>query len=148
MAHISTESVADIRARLKDAFPVRDGWKLSVKRGTNGLSVDVDFMAGPHAFAMYPTGLMAHDYKLDSAGNRCTEVLTHGTVNHYYIADHFAPESAAILKKASDIIHRDHWDESDIQSDYFHCAYYVHVGIGRWDKPYLDTTPPAMAQAA
>lgn len=29
-----------------------------------------------------------------------------------------------------------HWDKSDIQSDYFNCNYYLHVAVGKWDKPY------------
>jgi hypothetical protein len=28
------------------------------------------------------------------------------------------------------------YDESDIQSDYFHIAYYTDINIGKWNQPY------------
>ena len=31
----------------------------------------------------------------------------------------------------------DSWfDKSDIMTDYFHTAYYLHINVGKWDKPY------------
>jgi len=30
----------------------------------------------------------------------------------------------------------DYFDESDAQTDYFHCSHYIDVNIGRWDKAY------------
>jgi hypothetical protein len=30
----------------------------------------------------------------------------------------------------------DWFDKSDIQSDYFHTAYYYHINVGKWNKPY------------
>ena len=34
---------------------------------------------------------------------------------------------------------KDHWDESDVQTDYFHCNFYLNMAIGKWDKPYKQT---------
>lgn len=31
----------------------------------------------------------------------------------------------------------DFFDDSDIQSDYFHCSHYIDINVGRWDKPYV-----------
>ena len=140
MAYISTEEVADIRARLKAAFPAKDGWKLSVRK-EHSSSVNVRFMAGPHTFKAFDFDPYATDpdvprCKAQAEAMGAVKEVTDGGVNHCYIADHWDKESAAILQKASDIIHRDHWDKSDIQSDYFHCAFYVSMGIGQWDKPY------------
>lgn len=28
------------------------------------------------------------------------------------------------------------FDKSDIQTDYFHTAYFLNINIGRWNKPY------------
>jgi hypothetical protein len=152
MAYISTESVADIRKRLKAAFPAKEGWKLSVTR-RHGSAVDVRFMAGPHAF----TAWQFDPYDTDPSAPKCrqhaeamgrTKAVTSGGVNHYHIESQWTKESAEILAKASKIIHRDHWDKSDIQTDYFHCAFYVDMGIGRWDRDYVDTTAPALEAAA
>jgi hypothetical protein len=153
MAHITTEEVADIRARLKEAFPASDGWKFSVRRCRTGLSVSVDVMSGPHTFTAYDYDAYAHDDSTprsaaQAAAMGSVKVEVESTVNHYWIEDHWTPESAAILKKIYGIIARDHWDHSDSMSDYFHCAFYIHMGIGQWGKPYKDVSPPAMAQAA
>ncbi|AWY09354.1 hypothetical protein vBRpoSV10_232 [Ruegeria phage vB_RpoS-V10] len=152
MAYITTEEVAEMRARLKAAFPLKDGWKFSLTKEHHS-SVNFRFMAGPHEFMAFDVD----QYSLDPETPKCRaqaeamgkfKAVTNGSVNHYWIADHWTPESAAILQKASDIIHLHHWDKSDIQSDYFHCAFYVSMGIGRWDKPYTVTAAPVMAQAA
>lgn len=57
-------------------------------------------------------------------------------VNHYWYQDHFVGTALKALKELIDVLFEGHWDESDIQSDYFHTAYYVDVKIGKWDKPY------------
>jgi hypothetical protein len=33
----------------------------------------------------------------------------------------------------------DWFDESDIQSDYFHCSHYVDINVGKWNKDYVHT---------
>jgi len=58
-------------------------------------------------------------------------------VNPYWYQDHFS----GIAKKAlSEILpamySADYYDNSDAQVDYFDTAYYVHVKIGKWNKPY------------
>ena len=57
-------------------------------------------------------------------------------VNHYHIDSGFTGEAAECLNAITDLMHVDHWDKSDIQSDYFHCAYYVNIHVGRWNKKY------------
>ncbi len=60
----------------------------------------------------------------------------HISVNHYYLDSAFSGIALEYLEKAKAIMYVDHWDKSDIQSDYFHCAYYISMQVGRWDKPY------------
>lgn len=57
-------------------------------------------------------------------------------VNQYYLEDCFSGKALEYLQKANAIMHADHYDHSDIQSDYFNCAYYVNINVGRWNKPY------------
>ena len=147
MAYMTTEQAAKIRAELKEAFPAKDGWKLSVKKSSGNLGIDVTFMAGPHDFLAWDFDPYAHDAETPKTSTQAQFMgrmvsVTNTSVNHYYIKDSWTPESAAILQKASDIIHRDHWDKSDIQSDYFHCAFYVSMGIGTWEKPYQGPYVP------
>jgi hypothetical protein len=58
------------------------------------------------------------------------------SVNQYYIDNSFDGIALEYLEKAKSIMLVDHWDRSDIQSDYFNCAYYLNISIGRWNKPY------------
>lgn len=60
----------------------------------------------------------------------------HISVNQYYLDSSFSGVALEYLEKAKAIMLVDHYDRSDIQSDYFECAYYVNINIGRWNKPY------------
>ena len=57
-------------------------------------------------------------------------------INHYYIEDAFTGIALEYLQKAKAIMLVDHWDESDSQSDYFHCAYYMNMRVGSYNKGY------------
>lgn len=41
-----------------------------------------------------------------------------------------------IAKKLFEIMHKNYWDESDIQTDYFHQAFYGNLYLGNYSKPY------------
>ena len=57
-------------------------------------------------------------------------------VNQYYLDSSFSGLALEYLEKAKEIMYADHFDHSDIQSDYFNCAFYVSINIGRWNKGY------------
>jgi hypothetical protein len=60
-------------------------------------------------------------------------------VNHYYLKNDGRLNEAGILTMeiALGCLKRFHWDESDIQSDYFNCSFYIHMSVGQWDKPFV-----------
>ncbi len=58
------------------------------------------------------------------------------SVNQYYLDSSFSGVALEYLEKAKEIMYAEHWDKSDVQTDYFHCSYYVNINIGRWNKPY------------
>lgn len=71
----------------------------------------------------------------------------YGGVNHYYIRDHHGDSRLTdMLEKVNEIAHNApgraggqvFFDNSDPMTDYFHTAYYVGIGIGKWDKPYIN----------
>jgi hypothetical protein len=59
-------------------------------------------------------------------------------INNYWYRDHF---SNKVIKKFLDEVLRalndGNHDNSDSQSDYFDVGWYVHVNVGRWNKPYI-----------
>jgi hypothetical protein len=40
--------------------------------------------------------------------------------------------------KALGIVQSYNFDDSDSQCDYFHTNFYLHSGIGKWDKPFIQ----------
>jgi len=43
-----------------------------------------------------------------------------------------------LLKRVVEISDQYHFDESDIQTDYFNVNYYLHLNLGKWNKPFSD----------
>jgi hypothetical protein len=69
-------------------------------------------------------------------------------VNTYWIDDHYTGEAAEVLSAAVDGLKAaGYYDRSDAMTDYFDTAYYMHLNIGQWNKPYI-VTPRTMRQAA
>ena len=62
-------------------------------------------------------------------------------INNYWYRDHFSNKVIRkfleeILRALNDGNH----DNSDIQTDYFDVGWYVHVNVGKWNKPYVLET--------
>lgn len=60
-------------------------------------------------------------------------------INQYWFHEHYIPSSKA-CKFLNELIPAmkaaDWYDNSDARIDYFDTAYYYHIKVGRWDKPY------------
>lgn len=68
-------------------------------------------------------------------------------VNLYWIDDHFTGAAAQILQECGEALKAaGYYDRSNAQIDYFDTAYYMHLNIGAWDRPY-KITAPTMRQA-
>jgi len=58
-------------------------------------------------------------------------------VNPYWYNEHFTGDARTIINDVIDgLKSADYYDRSDAQVDYFDTAYYMHLNIGDWDKPY------------
>jgi hypothetical protein len=58
-------------------------------------------------------------------------------VNPYWFNEHFTGEAHSIINQVIDGLKSADWyDKSDSMVDYFDTAYYMHLNIGAWDKPY------------
>ncbi len=126
MAYIGANDVAAIRKELKAEFPE---FKFSVRKGYNGSSVDVTVVSGPADF----DELFNDDY------SRSRKYLQ---INHYHTymyGDHskFFDKIVEIIKTApARAGGKAYFNDSDAMVDYFHVAYYYHVNVGAWNKPY------------
>lgn len=128
-AYRSTKDIAKtVRESLKKELP---GWTFSVR--TDHTSIDVALMSGPvpvqEDSASWDTGY--------AQLNHYTLLLhTHEEQEGRCNGAKLTPQGWEVLAKAAEILSREHWDKSDIQTDYFHCNFYRNIAIGKWDKPY------------
>jgi len=61
-------------------------------------------------------------------------------VNPYWYNEHFTGQPREIINQVIDALKSaDYYDKSDAMVDYFDTAYYMHLNIGDWDKPYQLT---------
>lgn len=60
----------------------------------------------------------------------------HLDINRYYIHQNYSGRALEFIEKLHDILKADHWDESDAMTDYFSCAFYINMQVGKWNKPY------------
>jgi hypothetical protein len=123
MAYMNQEKKAVIKAALDKVLKAR-GFKYSL-RVCHHSSIACTIQSGPMDFG-----------------------TNYEQVNLYWIDDHYSGPVAAILKECRDALQAaGYYDHSDAQTDYFNTAYYMHLNIGAWDKPY-KITAPTMRQAA
>lgn len=58
-------------------------------------------------------------------------------VNPYWFEEHYQGKTKDVLALVIDAIKSaDYYDRSDAMVDYFDTAYYYHVNIGDYDKPF------------
>ena len=134
MAYITTQEVKSIREALK--ADVGKNFKFGVRR-QHGSSVDITVKSGIAPLDTWETENARGD-KIACNG--------HFQVNHYHT--HFYGEFQGFFDRISEIAHtapglaggREYYDNSDAMTDYFDTAYYVHISVGEWNKPYVKTS--------
>lgn len=122
MAYITTAETAQIRKTLKEKFPM---FKFGVAKSGH-TAVYVTIKSGPVDFS-----------SITGSDGYCQ-------VNHYHLgnygafADLFRPMIEVIKTAPAQAEGGREWfDESDSMIDYFHTAFYFHLQVGNWDKPYV-----------
>jgi hypothetical protein len=122
MAYIGAQEVKAIREALKARFPE---FKFGARKGAGGLSVDVTIKQGPVDFFA--------DRKSDHGNQHCQ-------INPYWLHEHWEGEARQFLEGVVEVIKtapaRKWYDNSDAMTDYFDTAYYFHINVGEWNKPY------------
>jgi hypothetical protein len=122
-----TDIAKTVRQSLKAELP---DWKFSVttKLYSGGGSITLALMSGPEEVTIDGKGYaQLNHYNFTSRPDR---------LNNGCYLSHAGWD---VMKKATEVLAREHWDKSDAQIDYFCCAFYMHVEIGKWDVPYRLT---------
>jgi hypothetical protein len=136
MAYVSQEVITKARAALK-TLNKEYGVK-STLSGKGGLCLNLTIAEGKIDFVNnYCENVTAKRRQYDTAQFIAWVTKEQNiSVNQYYLDSSFSGIALEYLEKAKAIMHVDHFDHSDIQSDYFNCAFYVNMQVGRWNKPY------------
>jgi len=122
MAYITKEATKEIRDNLKKTFPEI---KFSVRMKHHS-TVLVTILESPY------------DFELNGKDYRDVNTYHYQTGERLdYDGNLIKPHTHQdILAKILKIISAKHWDKSEIMTDYFHCAFYYYLSIGRWEKAY------------
>ncbi len=133
MAYIAQEGKAKIVAALKAVMPA--GWKYSVAIRHHSEVV--------LTISQAPLDLIAeiNAKNLEEAqrkGNNFYRVQDgYCQINHFYLENGFAGQALEVMEAAKQALYSaDYYDDSDSQIDYFNCAYYVSMQVGKWNKPF------------
>lgn len=107
--------------------------------GANSSSVTVTIRKGKIDFL----GNHVDTVKALACADDRTENLTvirqkqgHFECNPYCLNRQFSGVALGFLNEILSILKIGHYDNSDIMIDYFNCAWYVHICIGTYEKPY------------
>jgi hypothetical protein len=133
MAYMNQEKKAVIKAAMDKVLKAR-GFKYSL-RVDNHMAINCTIQSGPVDFIGNFKANTGDKFQLREGAT-----LDYLQVNLYWIDDHYSGQAAAILKECAQALKAaGYYDRSDAMTDYFDTAYYMHLNIGAWDKPYKIT---------
>jgi hypothetical protein len=131
MAYMNQDKKKTIKAALDKVLKPR-GVKYSLRVRDN-MAICCTITAAPIDFIGNFKAKTGDKYPLREGAK-----LDHMPVNLYWINDHFTGEAAEILSAAGEALKAaGYYDNSNAQIDYFETAYYMHLDIGRYDKPFI-----------
>ena len=144
-----TDIAKTIRKELKTQFPTKDGYKFSVttERFSGGRALTIALTTAPcNAFvnvegnepSTYRQVNKFHSFDYETYEDyvaSCTRPNIFGDTPNYMTQPVWE-----IMDKVTDIMDVENWDKSDVQSDYFNCNFYSNANIGKWDKPFVNST--------
>ena len=136
MAYMNQARKAVIKANLDKALK-GTGVKYSLK--CSNLSITCTIKSAPVDFIANSNETCGADFYQTSRGFQ-TNTTGYDQVNHYHYRDHYSGKAKELMTKIVTAIYSgDYYDRSDAQTDYFDTAYYAHINIGKWDKPFVVT---------
>ena len=107
---------------------------------SGGQSISIALMNAP--FEVFDK-----NYKQDKNGNTYTEKdWGYSQLNHYSLGkeadgycngSYLTPDAIEVLKFAMKECQSFNYSDSDGMIDYFHTNFYLHLSVGKWDKPFI-----------
>ncbi len=135
MAYMNQEKKATINAALKLVMP--QGWKYSLSVDNHSTIVCTLTSAPVDLLAQMQAG---NDRIAERRGESSWTLKGHADVNPYHYDDSFDAATLPVIEKIFAALKSADWfDDSDSMTDYFHCAYYAELRVGKWNKPFVLT---------
>ncbi len=141
-----------VKQQLKTKYP-KCKFSITIKRYSGGQSMSISLMSGDFK-AIKSFEDISKD-AIDYYGNnqhtpeqiKEMQEKGHSQLNEYQLRDEYDPDrwcngifltkkAHQVLQDAIKITNHYNYDESDIQTDYFCNNFYLHMNIGKWNKPY------------
>ena len=134
MAYMNQERKAKIKANLEAALK-GTGVKFSLK--CSSLSITCTIKSAPIDFIANSNETCGKDFYQVSKGFK-PNTTGYEQVNPYWYQDHYSGKAKELMTKIVKAMYSaDYYDRSDAQTDYFDTAYYAHVNVGSWNKPFI-----------
>lgn len=128
MAYITAQEVKQIRQALKKELPQ---YKFSVRKRDH-LSVNVAFLSGAKFESFEGLNWRTDKREIMEIDGNGEGIGTN--------TEKYGENNKKIFDKVFNIIKyassNQHYDKSDSMTDYFDVAFYFHLSLGQWDKPY------------
>ena len=115
-----------VRADLKAKHP-KCKFSVTIERYAGGQSMTVALMSAPFA-------ALAKD--CEDADRGYTQV----NLYHMDTQTQLTEKARKVMTDAKAAMSNFNYDESDIMTDYFNVNFYMHVTVGKWDKPFNNTS--------
>ncbi|MCP3684446.1 MAG: hypothetical protein GY861_17340 [bacterium] len=153
---LSTKEIAQaIRKRFKEEFK---DYKISVTKESysGGSSITISVMESPIIMKKKPEEITPEAKRFyEEMSHREPDALKkmqsgeYHQLNNYSLCDEydtnkwcngvFLTEAGhKALRRMVEISREYNYDNSDPQSDYFDVNYYLHIQLGKWDKPFME----------
>jgi hypothetical protein len=135
MPYMDQAKKAQIAAELKKVMPKDWKYTLGVDNHT---AIVLNILKAP-------IDLLAMINKLNAQlafrrGQPVHVVKEHFQVNEYYLENSFEGETLEIMQKAKAALHSaGYFDHSDSMTDFSHCAYFISINVGKWNKAFEYT---------
>lgn len=153
----TTEVAKRIRIELKERFP-KCKFSVTSQYYAGGSSIHLDIMESNIKIKKNPEELIEtnlHHYIEDGRHtlNSLKELqnCTHHSLSQYSFkeVDEYNPnfwnngvfltkDGFEFLKEINKIANFYNWDNSESISDYYDVNYYLDIGLGKWNKPFVD----------
>lgn len=106
----------------------------------NLMSAPFDVFSTPDAMKI-PLNRIHHSDSVKNIMDEWANLPTRGNhgVNHYYIADDFmlTDKAREVMADVYAFAKSFNYDDSDAMTDYFDTNFYMSMGIGKWDRPFI-----------